>query len=199
MPGIGLSNWIVEVTRRVERKRHVEVAGNVKTTPSPKTSENFSDIVSDLLETNESSSSMIGTSPTRLCINSPQSPNSSNVLMVGCDCMTFSAQDRDLVSILEDLQNKDFTGHYNSTETTRLKGYFCSKSVFNLSTKALTEAKIKVLEEGLDYAPIQKKVNEPELRSNFKEFFKMMHLKWFFRNQPTPNFSEKPSFTPKLS
>ena len=104
-----------------------------------------------------------------------------------------------MVSILEDLQNIDFTGHNNSTETSRLKGYFCSETVFNLSKKVLTEAEIKVLEKGLDYAPIQNKVNEPELRSDFEEFCRRMRLKWYFRNDPTPDFSEKPSFTPKSS
>ena len=104
-----------------------------------------------------------------------------------------------MFSILEDLQNIDFTGHNNSTETSRLKGYFCSETVFNLSKKVLTEAEIKVLEKGLDYAPIQNKVNEPELRSDFEEFCRRMRLKWYFRNDPTPDFSEKPSFTPKSS
>ena len=104
-----------------------------------------------------------------------------------------------MVSILEDVQNIDFTGHNNSTETSRLKGYFCSETVFNLSKKVLTEAEIKVLEKGLDYAPIENKVNEPKLRSDFEEFCRRMRLKWYFRNDPTPDFSEKPSFTPKSS
>ena len=47
---------------------------------------------------------MIETSPPQLCTNSAESPNSSNVLMEGCDPMTFSTQDRELVSILEDLK-----------------------------------------------------------------------------------------------
>ena len=50
MQGIGLNNSIVEATCRVKRKSYAEVARNVKTTPSPKVSGNFSDIVSDLLE-----------------------------------------------------------------------------------------------------------------------------------------------------
>ena len=103
MPGIGLNNSTVEATRSVERKSYAEVARNVKTTPSPKVSVNFSDIVSDLLETNKSSS-LIETSHPWLCINSTESPNSSNVLMEGCDSMAFSTQDKELVSLLQDLQ-----------------------------------------------------------------------------------------------
>ena len=99
MPGIGISNSIVEATSRVERKGHAEVARNVKTTPSPEVSVNFSDIGSDLLETNKINSSMIDTSPPRLCTNSAESPNSSNVSLEGCNSMTFSTEDRELVSI----------------------------------------------------------------------------------------------------
>ena len=60
---------------------------------------------------------MTETSLPRLRTKTAESPNSSNVLMEGCDSMTFSTQDRELVSILEGLQNIDFTGHNNSTET----------------------------------------------------------------------------------
>ena len=48
------------------------------------------------------------------------------------------------------------------TEANRLKGYFCSKSVFNLSKRLLTETEISILEKGLDFAPIQVPLNEPE-------------------------------------
>ena len=50
------------------------------------------------------------------------------------------------------------------TEVDRLKGYFCSKSAFNLSKKVLTETEINVLERRLDFGPIQKSLSEPELR-----------------------------------
>ena len=83
------------------------------------------------------------------------------------------------------------------TETKRLKGYFCSKSVFNLSKKVLTETEIRVLEKGLDFAPIQKSLNEPELRKDFEEFSRRMRCKWHFRNELSENFSETPAFRPK--
>ena len=67
MQGIGLNNLIGEATCRVERKSYAEVARNDKTTPSSKVSVNFSDIVSDLLESNKSNSSMIETSPPCFC------------------------------------------------------------------------------------------------------------------------------------
>ena len=56
----------------------------------------------------------------------------------------------------------------------RLEGCFCSKTVFNLSKKILTKTEIKVLEKGLDFAPIQKTLNEPDLRKDFEEFLHKM-------------------------
>ena len=51
-----------------------------------------------------------------------------------------------------------------------------------------------ILEKGLDYAPIQRKINEPELRHHFNDFCRM-HLKWHFRDEPD-RFSETPAFRP---
>ena len=58
---------------------------------------------------------------------------------------------------------------------------------------------IKILEKGLDKAPIQKKINEPESRRDFENIARRMRLKWYFRSEPTSSFSEHPSFTPKSS
>ena len=71
--------------------------------------------------------------------------------------------------------------------------------VFNLSRKVITDTEIKVLEKGLDFAPMQRKLNEHELGRGFKDFCRHMRLKWYFRNEPTPYFSKQPSFSPKLS
>ena len=53
-----------------------------------------------------------------------------------------------------------------TTTDNRLSGYICSETIFNLSNRVLIHTEIK----GLDFAPIQKKLNEPELRSDFNEF-----------------------------
>ena len=58
-------------------------------------------------------------------------------------------------------------------------------------------ARNKNLDKGLDYAPIQNKFNEPELKQDFEEFCRKMRLKWPFRNEPTPEFSITPAFNPK--
>ena len=49
----------------------------------------------------------------------------------------------------------------------------------------------------MDFAPIQNKINEPELRSDFEEFSRRMRTKRHFRNEPTPFFSGSPAFIPK--
>ena len=73
----------------------------------------------------------------------------------------FNTQDKEFFSVLEDLmdlndslylQNKNISAKVSSEG--RISGYFCSDTVFNLSHRVLTETEIKVLEKGLDYAPI---------------------------------------------
>ena len=80
------------------------------------------------------------------------------------------------------------------TNEGRLVGNFCSDTVFNLSRKVLTDIEINVLEKGLDFAPIQNKINESELRSDFEEFSQRMRTKWHFKNEHIPLFSESPAF-----
>ena len=63
----------------------------------------------------------------------------------------------------------------------------------------LIEDEIKVLEKKLDFAPMQRKVNELELRQDFEEFCKRMRIKRHFCNESSDNFSETPAFRPKTS
>ena len=54
-----------------------------------------------------------------------------------------------------------------------------------------------MLEKGFDFSPIQRKINEPELREDLEEFCCHMKVKWHFRNEPSEYFSKKPAFSPK--
>ena len=81
----------------------------------------------------------------------------------------------------------------------KLERYFCSKSVFNLSKKVLTENEIRVLEKGLAFDPTPTKINEADLRADFNEFARKMRCRWFFRNEPTVSFSEAHAFGVKLN
>ena len=75
---------------------------------------------------------------------------------------------------------KDSTSGLTTVEN-RLCGYFCSETIFNLSHRVLTDTEIKVLERGLDFLPIQRKINESELRPDFNEFCRRMRLNGIFR------------------
>ena len=102
----------------------------------------------------------------------------------------------ELISILDELQNISVTGPSNNTDSTCLIGYFCLETIFNLSNRAFSDAEVKVLKK--DRIMCQNKINEPELRNDFNEFCIRMHLKWYFRNDVMPNFSEVPAFRPVL-
>ena len=56
-----------------------------------------------------------------------------------------------------------------------------------------------MLEKGLDFAPVQGTLNEPELRKYFEEFYRRMRYKWHFRNEFCEKFIEIPVFRPKSS
>ena len=77
--------------------------------------------------------------------------------------------------------------------------YFCSDTVFDLSRRVISEDEIKVLEKGLDFAPVRNKLNEPELRKGFDKFCQQMRTKWHFRNEPSENVSAIPAFRSKSS
>ena len=81
----------------------------------------------------------------------------------------------------------------------RLSRVFCSKTVFNLRHKIITETETKVLEKGLDFAPVQRTLNESELRKDFEEFCRRMRCKWHFCNEVSETFSGLPAFRSKLS
>ena len=93
-----------------------------------------------------------------------------------------SSQDDELLRILEDLQNeKSVNNNPTCSDDTRISGYFCSDTVSNLSRRVLSEDEIKFFKKGLDFAPTQNKVNEPELRKDFDELCRRMRIKWHFR------------------
>ena len=139
-------------------------------------------------------------SPPLVFCDTSVSKNSSDQFVNINSPSVLTAQDEELVKILEDLDCSKITRkNANSSDESRLSGYFCSNTIFDLSKRVLSETEIKILEKGLDYAPVQRKINEPELKSDFEEFCRRMRIKWHCRNESSENFSEIPSFRPKSS
>ena len=63
------------------------------------------------------------------------------------------------------------------TDEGSLQGSFCSKMVVNLSQRVLSEVEIQVSDEQLDFAPIQKSINEPDQRKDFEDFSRRMRIR----------------------
>ena len=83
-----------------------------------------------------------------------------------------------MLPIFEELQISDHNLPLERSvnfSATPITGYFCSDTVFNLSNRILTD--IEIIVKGLDFAPMQRKINEPELRQDFAEFCKRMRTK----------------------
>ena len=76
---------------------------------------------------------------------------------------------------------------------------FCSRTVFNLSHKILTEIELKLLEKGLDFAPVKRTLNQSGLRKDSEEICRRMRYKWHFCNEVFETFGEIPAFRPKSS
>ena len=160
----------------------------------------FEAIKRDLLS--GENSSKISNNPPVVCTNTSVVQKNYDV-NTSSNIRLSSTQDMELLQISEELQNSNEIISSDSSSDVipdkRLKGYFCSDTVFNLSGRVLSESEIKVLEKGLDFAPFQMKVNEPEFRRDFQEFCRHMRIKWHFRNEISEDFNEVPAFSPKSS
>ena len=55
----------------------------------------------------------------------------------------------------------------------------------------------KIYKKGLGFVPTPNIINKEDLRRDFGEFSRKMRCKWYFKDEPSPNFSEVPAFRPK--
>ena len=147
-----------------------------------------------LMKDEKLNSSRIATSPPKMINNTSIASNSSNSFSKSGDFETFDTQDREILDILEKFGNVEKAKEHDVvTSLGRLRGYFCSDT----SHRVLSNAEIEVFEKGLYFAPIQRKINEPELGEDVEEFCRRMRVKCHFRNKPSKSFSNKPAFSPK--
>ena len=126
-----------------------------------------------LLQDEKLNSCRIKTFPPARVTNSSMSRNTSNSSGNMFDLDFLLPQNEDLANILGELQNKTEVSGDSITEITSsncLKGHFCSDTIFNSGHRVLSDAEIKIIEKGLDFFPIQKKINELELNKVLKNF-----------------------------
>ena len=76
-------------------------------------------------------SSDIDGSPPNLCTNLAEVSNSSNSVNSQKNFTELSSQDEELLFILDDLQYNEMPKNINVSS--RIQGYFCSDTVFNLN------------------------------------------------------------------
>ena len=144
-------------------------------------------IKKNLLNAEVSKSSKISNTLPNICLDTSAPHNFSNFVSETTKTKTVMlfTQDKEILQISEELENNataNFTGCQNNcnTEAFRMKGYFCSDTVLNLDHKVFSEYETKVLEKGLDFPLIQKKVNEPEVRQDFENFAYARELSGIF-------------------
>ena len=123
-----------------------------------------------MLRDEESNSSRI-VSPPKICVNTSSSCNNSNQDKSINTSAVLDFENQDILIKISlkncNLQGKTeiffiITSALTVFMNLELKDIFCSDAVFNLSRRILTETEIQVLEKGLNFAPIQNKINEPE-------------------------------------
>ena len=103
----------------------------------------------------------------------------------------------DLAEILANLpedtsQPPEIEPNHNS----RMTGKFVSENVFNLSNKNLTPSEIKLLSKGLSFVPTPERIDREQVKRDLERFGRNIKLKLHFMDNPTPAFSETPSFRP---
>ena len=94
-----------------------------------------------LLSAEVSKFSKVSNTPPDVFVDTSLSHNSSNFVFgtTETEPVMLSTQDMEVLKILEELEcnaNGDFTGceHKYNTDDSRMKGYFCSDTAFNLSS-----------------------------------------------------------------
>ena len=169
-----------EVLRKGKNINSPKIESTTTETPKITQNEGVIDLVairSELLTEENCGSAKIDTF---LPVRDSDSPVVSNSLNSSIHQEnSFDAQDEEMLKILEKLHssNRETSVMGISSITSdenRLTGYFCSDAIFNLSNRVLSDNKIKVLEKDLDFAPLHKKINEPDLRSDFGDFCRRM-------------------------
>ena len=132
--------------------------------------------------------------------NSRSDPNSPNDSMEKSHCL----EELDyLESTVTEEENSQGQPDYKIAEVTsngRLKGFFVSENVVNLSNCKLSKAEVSLLSKGLKLCPTPNSVDKSVLKEDLEIFGRTLRLKWHYRNDertfdPNP-FRPKSKFNP---
>ena len=92
-------------------------------------------------------------------VESPSTAGNINTSRNDTSLQILDSEDEELVNILQSFELEKTPKRAAKVINERLEVYFCSKSVFNLSKKVLTETDIRVLEKSLCFYPAPTKIN----------------------------------------
>ena len=92
-------------------------------------------------------------------MESPSTAGNINTSRNDTSLQILDSEDEELVNILQSFELEKTPKRAAKVINERLEVYFCSKSVFNLSKKVLTETDIRVLEKSLCFYPAPTKIN----------------------------------------
>ena len=85
----------------------------------------------------------------------------------------------------------------------RLKGYFVSDNVFNLSHRKFSKAKVSLLSKGLKFCPTPNTIDKSILKQDLEKFGRKLRLKWHYHNDnrifDRNPFKPKSKFNPPKS
>ena len=132
--------------------------------------------------------------------NSRSDPNSPNDSMEKSHCL----EELDyLENTVTEEQNSQGEPDYKIAEVTsngRLKGFFVSEHVVNLSNRKLSKAEVSLLSKGLKFCPTPNSADKSVSKEDLQIFGRTLRLKWHYRNDertfdPNP-FRPKSKFNP---
>ena len=130
-----------------------------------------------LLTSLKKDASSVPTSSPKICSDTTFSSNSldcfnnqvsldgdvnGEILQILDDLLNISEGSKTWSQGIKEQVNESFQNSCNTSDR-RLTGYLWSETIFNFNHRVLIGTEIKVLEKGLDFASIQRKINEPEL------------------------------------
>ena len=97
------------------------------------------------------------------------------------DLMERSRTHGEMSSQEDDVSNVDFS--FDLDDNGRICGRFENAKVINLSKRALSEAEVSVLSEGLKFVSTPKELDYSQIKIDLENFGRRLRLKWWFKDE----------------